>query len=84
MTTEKNKKSKYSLGFSLIETALYLAIVGTAMYYVGGFAVNSVVGKNKVQSIQDVNQVARSVMDQISSTVESAVEINSISSQWTN
>jgi type II secretory pathway pseudopilin PulG len=70
---EDNKK-----GFTLIEAILYLAIAGTVLYFVSGFAFNSIFGKAKIETIQDINQNSRSVLDQISSAVGDAVEINGV------
>jgi type II secretory pathway pseudopilin PulG len=65
-------------GFTLIEAILYLAIAGTVLYFIGGFAFNIFFGKAKVESIQNVNQNIRSVLDNISTSVGDSAEINGI------
>ena len=61
-------------GFTLIEAVLYLAIAGTVLYFISGFAFNSIFGKAKIESIQGVNQDARSALDDISTTIGGATE----------
>ncbi len=63
-------------GFTLIEAILYLAIAGTVLYFVSGFAFNSIFGKSKIEAIQDVNQSNRAVLDDINTTISDAIEIN--------
>ncbi len=65
-------------GFTLIEAILYLAIAGTVLYFISGFAFNSIFGKAKIDSIQDINQNSRAVLDEISITVGDAVGINGV------
>jgi len=62
-------------GFTLIEAVLYLAIAGTVLYFISGFAFNSIFGKAKIESIQGVNQDARSALDDISTTIGGATEL---------
>jgi Tfp pilus assembly protein PilE len=65
-------------GFTLIEAVIYLAIAGTILYFISGFAFNAIFGKSKIESVQEVNQVNRDVLDDISNTVSDSVEINGI------
>ena len=76
--THSTKFVNLMCGFTLIEAILYLAIAGTVLYFISGFAFNSIFGKAKIETIQDVNQNSRSVLDEISNTVNSSVEINGI------
>lgn len=68
----KTKKN----GFTLIEAVLYLAIAGTVLYFISGFAFNAIFGKSKIESIQEVNESGQAVLDEISETIGSALEIN--------
>jgi len=63
-------------GFTLIEAILYLAIAGTVLYFVSGFAFNSIFGKAKIETVQEVNENSRSVLDEISNTIGNSIEIN--------
>jgi len=65
-------------GFTLFEAVLYLAIAGTILYFVGRFAFDAIFGKAKIETIQEVNQSARSVLDEVSNTISNSVEINGI------
>ncbi len=65
-------------GFTLLEAILYLAIAGTVLYFISSFAFNVIFGKEKIETIQYVNQNTRSILDEISNTINSAVEINGI------
>jgi type II secretory pathway pseudopilin PulG len=63
-------------GFTLIEAILYLAIAGTVLYFISGFAFNAIFGKSKIETVQSVNQNARAVLDDITGTVNNSLEIN--------
>lgn len=63
-------------GFTLIEAILYLAIAGTVLYFISGFAFNSIFGKSKIETLQDINQNNRSVLDDISSSIGDSIGIN--------
>ena len=65
-------------GFTLIEAVLYLAIAGTILYFISGFAFNAIYGKTKIQTLQDVNQNTRAVLNDISTTIGNSVSINGI------
>ena len=65
-------------GFTLIEAVLYLAIAGTVLYFISGFAFDAIFGKAKIETIQEVNQNSRSILDEIGKTVSDAAEINGI------
>ena len=68
-------------GFTLIEAILYLAIAGTVLYFVSGFAFNAIFGKSKIESVQDVNQSNREVLDDISNTISDSIEVNGINNE---
>ena len=68
--------SSMKKGFTLIEAILYLAIAGTVLYFISGFAFNSIFGKAKIETIQDVNQSSQSVLDQMSNTVSDSMGVN--------
>jgi type II secretory pathway pseudopilin PulG len=63
-------------GFTLIEAILYLAIAGVVLYFVSGFSFNAIFGKAKIDTIQNINQSSRAVLDEMSNTVGNAIEIN--------
>ncbi|OHA47181.1 MAG: hypothetical protein A2541_01455 [Candidatus Taylorbacteria bacterium RIFOXYD2_FULL_36_9] len=63
-------------GFTLIEAILYLAIAGTVLYFISGFAFNAIFGKAKIETIQEVNESSRSVLDQISNAISGSIEVN--------
>jgi hypothetical protein len=65
-------------GFTLLEAVLYLAIAGTLLYFISGFAFNAIFGKEKIDTIQAVNQSNQTVLDEISNTIDNALEINGI------
>lgn len=72
-----NRKMKKT-GFTLIEAILYLAIAGTVLYFISGFAFNSIFGKSKIDAVQEVNQSGRALLDEIAKDIGDAVEINGI------
>ena len=65
-------------GFTLLEAVLYLAIAGVVIYFISGFAFNAIFGKAKIESIQEVSEGSRSVLDQISSAISNSSEINGL------
>jgi type II secretory pathway pseudopilin PulG len=65
-------------GFTLIEAILYLAIAGTVLYFISGFAFNAIFGRAKIETIQEVNQNSRSVLDEISRSISDSIEINGV------
>ncbi len=68
----KNNKA----GFTLIEAILYLAIAGTVLYFVSGFAFNAIFGEEKIQEIQDTDKSTRSMLEDISASFSEAMDIN--------
>jgi len=72
-------KSKKNKGFTLLEAVLYLAISGIVLYFISGFAFNVIFNKSKIDTLQNTNQEASSVLDQISNTIGDSVGINNIS-----
>ena len=71
-------KSKLNSGFTLIEAILYLAIAGTVLYFISGFAFNSIFGKAKIDTIQSVNENSQSVLDNMSNSVGNSTEVNGV------
>lgn len=63
-------------GFTLIEAILYLAIAGVILYFISGFAFNAIFGKSKIETIQGVNQNARSVLDEMGNIIGNSISIN--------
>ncbi|MEI6528741.1 MAG: hypothetical protein WCO10_03705 [bacterium] len=74
------KTKKYALGFTLIEAAIYLAIAGSALYYISGFTFNSIFGKTQIDTTHEVSDNSKAVLDEISAQVEDAIEVNAVSS----
>lgn len=73
MFKKKNKK-----GFTLIEAVIYLAIAGTSLYFISSFAFNSMFGKAKIDTVHDVNDNGKALIDEIAKDVQSAVGINGV------
>ncbi len=67
---------KFNTGFTLIEAVLYLAIAGTVLYFISGFAFNAIFGENKIQEVQDMDQSTRSMLDDINSSIIESVDVN--------
>ncbi len=65
-------------GFTLLEAVLYLAIAGTVLYFISGFAFNAIFGRAKIDTVHDVNESSRSILDEIGQSVNGAIEINGI------
>jgi type II secretory pathway pseudopilin PulG len=68
-------KLSRSGGFTLIEAILYLAIAGTVLYFISGFAFNAIFGRDKIDSVQEVNQASRSILDDISGSISDTEKI---------
>ena len=66
------------MGFTLMEAVLYLAIAGIVLYFISGFAFNSIFGKSKIEVIQKVNNNSQIILEDMSSSIGDAVEINGI------
>jgi len=69
-------RSKFTTGFTLIEAILYLAIAGTVLYFISGFAFNAIFGENKIQEVQDIDQSTRLILDDINVSISESIEIN--------
>jgi len=69
-------QSKSNTGFTLLEAVLYLAIAGTVLYFISGFAFNSIFGKAKVETFQEINRNSQSVLDELSNTIGNSDGIN--------
>jgi len=65
-------------GFTLLETILYLAIAGTVLYFISGFAFDVIFGRAKIESIQEINENSRSVLNNISTAVGNSLELNGV------
>ena len=63
-------------GFTLIEAVLYLAIAGTVLYFISGFSFNAIFGKAKIETVQELNESGRSVLDEIGNTVGNSVNVD--------
>lgn len=63
-------------GFTLIEAILYLAIAGTVLYFISGMAFNAIFGGSRIDTLHDINQDSRVILDEINNTVGDATEIN--------
>lgn len=76
----KNKKAypteSFRRGFTLIEAILYLAIAGTVLYFISGFAFNAIFGQEKIQDVQDMDQSTRTMLDEMSTTISDSLGIN--------
>ncbi|MFA6446453.1 MAG: prepilin-type N-terminal cleavage/methylation domain-containing protein [Candidatus Paceibacterota bacterium] len=72
------KKETFSnlKGFTLMEIIIYIAILGIVMYFVGGFALNAISNRDKIQNSQDINDNGRFMMTTISDQIQSADSIN--------
>ena len=69
-------QSKSNTGFTLLEAVLYLAIAGTVLYFISGFAFNSIFGKAKIETFQNINQNSQSVLDELSNTIGNSEGVN--------
>lgn len=63
-------------GFTLIELVLYLAIAGTVLYFISGFTFNALFGRSKIETIQEINQNSRLILDDITSTIGDSAGVN--------
>ena len=70
--------SKSNTGFTLLEAVLYLAIAGTVLYFISGFAFNSFFGKAKVETFQEINRNSQSVLDELSNTIGNSEGVNGL------
>ncbi len=64
-------------GFTLIEAILYLAIAGTVLYFISGFAFNAIFGKSKIEVLQDVDQTSQLIFEDINNTINEAIDFSS-------
>lgn len=71
----KNKNNTNNTGFTLLEAILYLAIAGTVLYFISGFAFNIMFGRDKIDAAQEVNQFSRSILDDIGGSVSDSEEV---------
>lgn len=65
-----------SRGFTLFEVILYVAIMSIVIYFVGGFAYNIYMGKDKIEAIQEINSNGRFMMDTMTRAIEKSTIIN--------
>ena len=69
-----NMKNKH-MGFTLMEVILYLAIAGTVLYFIGGFAFNAIFGKSKIEAYQDINTNLEAVMNDLKDVISDAESV---------
>lgn len=62
--------------FTLFEVILYVAILSTVMYFIGGFAYNLYMGKEKINALQDINTNGRFMLETMTRAIEQAEVIN--------
>lgn len=66
----------FNRAFTLFEVIIYVAIFSVVMYFIGGFAYNIYMGKERISAIQDINTNGRFIMDTMTSAIEQAEIIN--------
>lgn len=74
-----NRAYQIKTGFTLFEVVVYVAIFSIVIYFIGGFAYNIYLGKDKLTAIQDINTNARFMLDEISRAVEQSSSIDVVS-----
>jgi prepilin-type N-terminal cleavage/methylation domain-containing protein len=62
-------------GFTLFEVLIYVAILSVVLYFVGGFAYNIYMGKDRINAVQDLNSNGRFMLDTITSNVGDSLSI---------
>ena len=72
---------KFNTGFTLLEMLIYVAIFSVIMYFIGGFAYNIYLGKDKLTALQDINTNARFMLNAISDSVEQSTGVTGVNSQ---
>lgn len=70
------KKTKNQKGFTLIETIIYIAIIGTVIAVFVDFSLSVSSSRNKVYSAQEVHANAREILSLITTKVHEADNIN--------
>ncbi len=67
----------FKAGFTLFEVLIYVGILSIIIYFIGGFAYNIYMGKDRIEALQDINNNGRLMLDTISRYIEQAQTINS-------
>jgi Tfp pilus assembly protein PilE len=70
---------KFDRGFTLFEVLIYVGIFAVVFYFIGGFAYNIYMGKDRIAAQQDINNNARFMLNSISDSVEQSSSINGVS-----
>ena len=69
-------------GFTLVETLLYIAIIGGILTFTVNFSLTILDGQQKARSYQEAQQNARFSVDRISQEIRSALDVNVSSSTF--
>ncbi len=67
---------KAKAGFTLVETLVYIAIIGTALSSAILFSLNVLEGQQKARVFQEVQQNARFALERISQEIRTAADLN--------
>lgn len=62
--------------FTLFEVIIYVAILGIVVYFIGGFAYNVYMNKERISALQEVNSNGRFMIDTMTRAIEQSTEIN--------
>jgi Tfp pilus assembly protein PilE len=68
-------------GFTLFEVILYVAIFSVIMYFIGGFAYNLYMDKDRLDALQDINSNGRFLMDTMTQSIEQSTTLETGSTQ---
>ena len=79
---KKKKRIKKADGFTLVETLVYIALIGGAMISFVNFTISITNSRNKVYVKQEVQANARMALNLISQTIKSADGVNVASSTF--
>ncbi len=63
-------------GFTLFEVLIYVAIFSIVIYFIGGFAYNIYMGKDRIEALQDINTNGRFMIDTVSQYIEKSTNIS--------
>lgn len=62
-------------GFTLFEVILYVAILSIVVYFIGGFAFNLYMGKDRIENVQEINTNGRFMIDTMTSAIEQSISV---------
>lgn len=68
----------HNRGMTLLEIVIYVAILGIVLYFVGGFALNAIFGKDRIANSQDINANGRFMLNTIFDDVEEATAVSGV------